>query len=146
MFDKLFKLAPIYYKDVTILIQTDNLYAYKKFMSQYSSSSQIKHINAAIFDGASNILEYLLDKLSLNKNDFSLYILNSLNDRITINTNQKDKTQKVVDILDSKGFIDRELVKDYIIQKNALGLLDFIAFDSRTALEITSIVENKLLQ
>lgn len=146
MFDKLFKLAPIYYKDVTITIQADNLYAYKKLMSQYSSSSQIKHVNASIFDGAPNILEYLLDLLSLDKNDFSLYILNSLNDRITMFTSQKDKTQKVVDVLDSKGFIDRELVKDYIIQKNALGLLDFISFDSRTALEITSIVENKLLR
>jgi hypothetical protein len=134
------------------IIYSDNLYAFKKDVNK-----NIKDIYSAISNGASNILKYLLD---FYINDHYLLMqseyLFSLMERVKkiedgallvyVRIIENDKTQSIVNILDSFGLLEREQVKKYIIDKNALEMLDFISFDSRTALEITSIVENKLLQ
>jgi hypothetical protein len=103
-------------------------------------------------DGSPEVLEYALD------NSPTVYlqyitgnsILNTLDRRIESYSHWVDKspsnikTQKIVNVLDSKGFLDRNIVKKYIIDNNALDLLEFISFDSMTTLEITSTIENKM--
>jgi len=132
-----------------IALRSDNLYAFKIL----SDGAIIgRDILESILDGSPEVLEYVLDNLPSVYLQFITgnSILNTLDRRIESyshwvdKTSSNIKTQKVVDVLDSKGFLDRNIVKKYIIDNNALNLLEFISFDSMTTLEITSTIENKM--
>ena len=130
-----------------IAISSDNLYAFK-IVNQGSVIRQ--DISDAILNGSPAILEYVLDNMPTGYQNLNYHILRYLENRIESYSHWVNKTpsnintQKIVNVLDSKGFLDRDIVKKYIINNNALELLDFISFDSRTSLEITSTIENNI--
>lgn len=142
-----------------IAIVYDNLYAYKKF---YEFSNELTEIDIAVdidwilarkrllLDtfvdlNTTNILEYILEMVQPTNMTHYTYesILKDL-----VKGSKKDYNKilirNVVHLLDLKGFLDRDFVKDFIIKNNALELLEFISFDSRTALEITSNFEDAI--
>jgi hypothetical protein len=138
----------------SVALEADNLYVYKKLGS--NNKSRMVDLRRLIrYNRPSlKILNYILKREPLDissKNN----ILEILQDNAYAITNEptlvaktpekeivyKNNLNAIIDILFKYNVLDNDLVRDYVISKNAHELLNFINLDSRSVVEIASTVK-----